>query len=408
MNYNETMEYINAFEVFGSRLGLTNITRLTRLLGNPQESFKTVHVAGTNGKGSVCAFIGAILTASGYKTGVFTSPHIERFSERIVIDGVEISEEEIVSVCGEVGKKAEILRGEGSCPTHFEVVTALALSYFREKKCDFVVLEVGLGGRLDATNVISAPEAAVITSIDYDHTDVLGNTLEEIAFEKAGIIKECDVITPFAQPEVMRVFESVCAERGARLHTVTGAHDGLKISLLGEHQLMNAALAIRTAEILREKGCNIPETAVTEGLLSAKRPGRFEILRENPPVVIDGAHNPHGVRALVEALKKYFGGKKILFVAGVLADKDYMGMMAAAAPLAREFLTVTPDSSRALPAKKLAAEIRNLCLPAESFETVEEAVSEALSRIGENEAVCCFGSLHFIGKVRTFLGSENI
>lgn len=406
MDYKEAMAYINGTEVFGSRLGLERITRLTELLGRPQDSLRIIHVAGTNGKGSVTAFIRGILSAAGYKTGMFTSPHIERFSERFTIDGAEITDDELVSVCEEVKEKADIMVSEGSGqPTHFEIVMAMALAYFRKTECDFAVLEVGLGGRLDATNVIGTPEVAVITAIYFDHTDILGCTLAEIASEKAGIIKlNGDVVTYAQEPEVMRVLERKCADMGARLNiTDIDEYKPYAVSLPGEHQRINAALAAKAAQILGDRGFAVTEAAIITGLANAKWPGRFEVLHSSPPVILDGAHNPHGARALAKTLKACYGNRKVLFIMGVLADKDYSGMVDAVFPQASRFFTIEPESPRALPAEALAEEIRKRGVPAESFKTVAGALGSALSDSCVNEVVCCFGSLYFIGEVRKIL-----
>ncbi|HWR24294.1 MAG TPA: folylpolyglutamate synthase/dihydrofolate synthase family protein [Feifaniaceae bacterium] len=426
VTFEEAMRFIHAAQRFGSRLGLKSIGALLARLGNPQDALKYVHVAGTNGKGSVCAYLAAILRAAGLKTGLYTSPYIQRFTERIQVDGVEISEDSIARITARIKAAIAGMEAEGlENPTEFDIVTAMGFCYFAEQGCDIVVLEVGLGGRLDSTNIIKAPEAAVITRLGYDHTEVLGNTLPKIAFEKAGIIKPgCDVILYPQPPEAETVFEEVCTERSARLHKIdlSGirprefglwgqrfAYTGFgeyQISLLGEHQLGNAALAINAARLLQSKGFPVTENAIQKGLLSARWPGRMELVHSNPAVLIDGAHNAQGAAALKRGLQQYFPGKSVIFLAGVLADKDYGDMMREAAPLAERFLTIAPESPRALPAEALAAHLRRYKKPVQAYAKLEDAIEAGLSLCGEGGVFCAFGSLYYIGRVRAYFGLE--
>ncbi len=424
LTFEEAMQFIHATQRFGSRLGLTSIGALLARLDNPQDKLKFVHVAGTNGKGSVCAYLSCILQTAGLKVGVYISPFIQRFTERIQINGVEISEEAIARITTRIRAAILDMEAEGlPGPTEFDLVTAMGFAYFAEQGCDIVVLEVGLGGRLDSTNIIKAPEVAVITRLGYDHTDILGDTLEKIAFEKAGVIKPgCDVVLYPQPPEAEAVIEEVCTERNAILHKVdlSGirpiefglwgqrfAYAGFgeyQISLLGEHQLGNAALAINAVRLLQSKSFPATEEAIQKGLLSARWPGRMELVHSDPPVLIDGAHNTQGAAALKQGLQQYFPGKPVIFLVGVLADKDYGDMMREVSPLAERFLTISPESPRALPATALAEYLAQYGKPVQAYTKLEAAIAEGLSLCGEDGVLCAFGSLYYIGKVRAYFG----
>lgn len=424
MNYEEALSYIHGTYKFGIKLGLHNIGALLELMDNPQDKLKYVHVAGTNGKGSTVAFISSILAASGYRAGVYTSPYIQRFTERIRVNDTEISEEDLARITGFVKSKVDIMiaRGENH-PTEFEVVTAIAFQYYYEKKCDVVVLEVGLGGRYDSTNVIKTPDLAVITTISYDHTDRLGNTLAEIAFEKAGIIKPGGAILSYTQDEaVTGVLSTVCTEKGASLHFVDfsgislekfhiggqvfnyNGYKELEISLLGEHQLRNATVAVKAAEILVDKGYAINPESIRQGLKNARWPGRLEVLSTNPVFLIDGAHNIEGAWVLRTALDKYFTGRPVTFIMGVFRDKDYNSMIKAVIRDCRRVITVSPESERALPAGELAGAISPYCKNVYISDTIEEAVRTSLETAVQDEVICAFGSLSYIGEIRKAFG----
>lgn len=424
MNYEEAIEYIHGTYKFGSKLGLHNIGTLLGLMGDPQKKLKYIHVAGTNGKGSTTAFIGSILMEAGYRTGIFTSPFIQRFSERIRIGNDEIGRDELAEITGYVKTKVDRMLEMGeNHPTEFELVTAIAFEYFMREKCDLAVLEVGLGGRFDSTNIIDMPDAAVITTINYDHMEWLGNTLPEIAFEKAGIIKTgCDVVLYEQAKEVEQVFEKVCSERGANLLKADFSglllHDfnidgqafdykeykDLRISLIGKHQLRNAALAVETAELLRIKGYNITEDIIRRGLENAKWPGRLEVLLKKPVFIIDGAHNPEGAEMLKGTLDEYFPGKQVTFIMGVLKDKDYPAIIEKVLPGCNKLIAVTPNSPRALPAPELARAAEGYCKNMQISDTIERAISLSLADASSDEVICVFGSLYYIGMVREAFG----
>ncbi|GAE87104.1 bifunctional folylpolyglutamate synthase/dihydrofolate synthase [Acetivibrio straminisolvens] len=424
MNYEQALEYIHGTYKFGIKLGLDNIRKLLELMDNPHKKLKYVHVAGTNGKGSTVAFISSILKESGYKVGIYTSPYIERFTERIKVNNDEISKEDLARITRYVKEKVELMILEGgNHPTEFEIVTAIAFQYFYEKNCDIVVLEVGLGGRFDSTNIIDAPLTAVITTISYDHMAQLGDTLDKIAFEKAGIIKDgTDVVLYPQVPEAGRVFEDICRKKDARLHRMSfesinmknvsiegqefdyGRFKSLKIGLLGEHQVKNAVVALEAALILEQKGYDrICEDSIRKGLAFAKWPGRLEILRKEPIFLIDGTHNLEGAQTLSRFLKTYFPCKKIVFIMGVLKDKDYKSIIEVCAPLAEDIITVTPNNDRGLPAKELAQSLEGYCKNVLISDTIVNAVEKSLKITPKDGLICAFGSLYYIGEVRSML-----
>ena len=398
---------------------LARTRALLTALGNPEQALKFVHVAGTNGKGSTSAMLASILSAAGYRTGLYTSPHLVRFTERMSVDGTEITDEALVTLTERVLAAAEVC---GEPCTEFELMTALGMLYFAEMHCDIVVLEVGLGGRLDSTNAIAAPEVAVITNIGLEHTAILGDTLEKIAREKAGILKSGSRAVLYAQtPEVMRLVENICREQAIpltvtapeTLETHVSSLDGqvfsyrgkgaYRMPLLGDYQLMNAAAALDAVDVLRERGWVITDDAISRGLAAVRWPCRLELVRRHPDFLIDGAHNPQCVDALAASLEKLYGGKKLVFLAGVLADKNWHLMFERTLPLAKAFVTLTPASDRALPADTLADYLRTRGAQAHSAASMEEGIKKALALAGEDGAACFFGSLYAAGEVRQIL-----
>lgn len=420
MTYEELSTFLHATSWQGSRLGLERMEELMALLGHPEQHLRFVHVAGTNGKGSIAAMLSSILTQAGYTTGLYTSPHLMRVNERMKINGIDISNEELLALAESVRPAVEEISDP---PTEFERITAMALLYFQRRACQVVVLEVGLGGRLDATNVIPAPDAAVISNIALEHTAVLGNTLEQIAREKAGIIKPgASVVLCHQTPSVEAVVRTVCQRQGASLsitaptqgqiisRTLEGQtlayrnRDNLFLHLPGVYQEANAFVALDTVDVLiREKGYHISDEAVHRGLSHVRWPGRLEVLQRDPLVLVDGAHNPDGVGALTSCLREYFPKKKLTFVMGVMADKNYEEMLFMVAPLAKRFITVTPESERALSSAQLAGQIQQqFRIPAHDGGNISSGLALALTLCSPKDVICVFGSLYQAGMVREF------
>lgn len=417
MTFSQALDFIHATGNL-SRPGLERITELMHRLGDVQNTLRFVHVAGTNGKGSTCAMLERVLRAVGYRTGLYTSPHLLRVTERIKVNGEEISDAEFAACAARV---REAMVGMDDAPTEFERITAMALCCFAAQKCDVVVLEVGLGGRLDGTNVIAAPEVSVIAGIGLEHTDWLGDTVEKIAFEKGGIIKPgCPVVLSRQSESVEAVIDGLCRERGCALRVTAesvlhessidgqrfdyGAHRDLFLPLLGGYQLQNAALAVETLDLLSERGWHIPEVALREGLSQVQWPARLEVLQREPLVLLDGAHNPNGVDALERALTQLLPGQKVTLVMGVMADKDFGEMLDTMAPHAARFVAAAPDYYRALPSDKLAQTARaHLPCPVLDGGSVPQALKLALT-LCEGAPVVVFGSLYQAGEVRSFFG----
>jgi dihydrofolate synthase/folylpolyglutamate synthase len=416
MDYSEAMKYISGTSWFGAEPSLERIAALLDRLGNPQDSLRFVHIAGTNGKGSCAAMTASVLKAAGYRTGLFTSPYISRFNERMQINGKQIEDETIAGIVTEVQPAADAMDVH---PTQFEMMTACAMLWFSREKCDIAVLETGLGGRFDATNVITMPEVAVIMNIGLDHTGILGSTVEQIAFEKAGIIKPgCDCVL-YRQPEnVMKVIRDICAERGAHLHTAdfsgierefdsidgqvfTYKGNAYAIPLLGDNQLRNAAVVIETVEVLRGRGWSIDQSDLEHGLYAVSWPARFEIISDDPFFVVDGGHNPQCAASVAENLKRYFPDQRRIILTGVMRDKDSRGIFAALNPLADEYICVTPaNSPRALPAEELAELLKQFGKKTTVCGSIKDAVAEALAAAGEDGMICATGSMYIAGPVR--------
>ncbi|NTW71498.1 MAG: bifunctional folylpolyglutamate synthase/dihydrofolate synthase [Eubacteriaceae bacterium] len=429
MNYNEALDYIHGTYMFGIKLGLDNISALLEYIGNPHKKLKFIHVAGTNGKGSTCNMLANILKNNGYKTGLYISPFLEEFTERIQVNGEKIKPERLGEVTGKIKDGVDRMMADGyPSPSEFEIVTAIGFQYFYEENADVVVLEVGMGGRFDATNVIPSPIAAVITAIGMDHIQYLGNTIEEIAFEKSGIIKSGSPVVLYPQEEeIINVVRNKALETGSEIiipdirditlinsslagqdlkYTKKGSpFEGLnfKLSLLGDHQIMNALNVLAVLEVLLKTGYKISEESITSGMETVSFPGRFEKISEKPLIIIDGAHNQNGVTALTKTLDRYID-RKVNFVLGVLEDKDFSPMVKLLIPYAKKIYTVTPNNPRALKSENLAEFIRTSCNyeNVTSFETIGESVTTALAS-AEDEIFIFAGSLYMIGEARTSL-----
>ena len=415
MTLDEALRYIHEVCWKGTIPGLERIQALLDAMGNPERKCKFVHVTGTNGKGSTCAMVASILCKAGYKTGLYTSPYLIRFNERIQINGEQISDADICELTEYVKPFAESIFER---PTEFEMVTAIGFEYFARHKCDIVVCEVGMGGEFDATNVIPAPEAAVICNIGLDHTEVLGDTLEKIAGAKAGIIKPgCDAVLYRERPSVEAVFEERCKALNAPLHKADFdslhllSHSleaqvfdwerfhALHLPLLGEHQLHNAAVALTTARVLQKRGWKITDAQIREGIESVRWPGRFELMRKDPMFIIDGGHNPQCIEALVKNIRDYLPGRELTVLTGVLGDKDFHCMYRDVAQYAKEFITITPANPRALTAEKLADYLRQFGKPVTACDVVADGVRLAIEHAGKDGVVLCYGSLYMIGDI---------
>ncbi len=397
------------------RPGLSRITALLQLLGNPQNTLHFVHVAGTNGKGSTSAFIASVLQHSGYRIGLFTSPALMHFSERVQIDGHPISPAALAQMELKVKTAATAMADP---PTEFELSVALALLYFSRERCDLAVLEVGLGGAEDATNVIPPPEVAVFTAMGLDHTGILGNTLEEIASAKAGILKPGSSAVSFGnEPACNRIFANRCHTLRiplteldtTRLQNVQLGLNGTsftllpygqqQIPLLGNYQLSNALLAVTAIEELKNRGWSIPDSAIANGLASVKWPGRMEILGQNPLFLLDGSHNPQGLQATLSSLAQLTPIPPVILM-GVMADKDIPALLRLLLPVAKTFVTVTPSNPRALPADVLAERIRMEGGTAIPCQTIQEAVATALTLAKADGVICALGTLYFSADIR--------
>ncbi|MBP1743351.1 MAG: folylpolyglutamate synthase [Firmicutes bacterium] len=422
MNYEAAMAYIQNTAKFGSNLGLDRTLKILELLGNPQDKIKCIHVAGTNGKGSTTAMITRILREAGYKAGMYTSPFLEEFEERIQVDGENIGKDDLARTVTEVSKVVEKVISLGfDHPTEFEIITCAMFKHFCEAEVDYAVIEVGLGGRLDSTNVIT-PVLSVITSISLDHTGVLGDTLREIAGEKAGIIKRGVPVVSYPQEkEAEKVIADACSSLGCelisvepgsgeflettkhaqriRVKTLSGVYEP-ELSLLGKHQIMNCAVAISAAEKLQDLGLCISRDNILSALGKVKWIGRLEVLREKPLVVIDGAHNIEGITLLSESLKTYFKYEKLILIIGILRDKQVEAMIETIAPQAHRVIAVTPNSGRAESAAELNEVIVKYNSSSEACDDYAEAYEKALGYAGEDDMVLVCGSLYMIGDMR--------
>lgn len=432
MTYEETIEKIHSFQKFGSRLGLDRMSRLMELLGNPQNNMKIIHVAGTNGKGSVCRYIYSILQENGYRVGLYTSPFLERFTERIEFNGSEITPDDLAMCTVQVLEKVKLMLQEGNeSPTEFEIITAICFVYFEKQDMDFLVLEVGLGGTGDSTNVVNKSVVSVITSISYDHMEYLGDSLEKIAKEKAGIIKQgVPVVFNVEDEDAIRTIKAVARAKECKIYEVNKTkyniiektikgytfdtkiegeeYSRLFISMLGIHQVGNVICALTVIKTLEnEKIIRIDKEKVYAGIRKAKQAGRLEILSNNPYVIIDGAHNEAGVEALGIVIREHFPDSKILLIVGMLKDKKIDKLIEKFGLISDEFVATEPDNPRKLSADELCKQVQQTGKRCISIPNAQEACAYMTSNLSSYDVILFAGSLYLIGKVRGVLRDEE-
>jgi len=425
MNYEESLNWLNSFERFGIKLGLERIDHIVKKLGNPHNNYKIIHVAGTNGKGSVCRFLASILTTSGYKVGVYLSPHLQRFSERMSVDDKEIQDEKLAALAGKIKPIVDEMIKNGNTPTFFEIVTAIAFQYFSDEGVDFAVVEVGLGGKYDATNIVQ-PMLSVITNISLEHTDILGKTIKDIALQKAGIIKENVPVNTAAKGDALLVIKNVAEEKNSKIHIIDEkrwkrvyfdtqgqefiikgelADYSVKTSMLGKHQGENIALAIVSIENIQMNGVYIPEASVIDGISKATNPGRLELVGHDPFILLDGAHNPDGMKTLKRTLDEDFGYDELVLVLGILADKDITSIISTIVPLADTIILTKSHNSRACEPMKLKEMIEKSGYKKKIVvkDLIPDSIEYAKSIANKADLICVTGSLFTIGEAKDYL-----
>jgi dihydrofolate synthase/folylpolyglutamate synthase len=417
MNYQEAIDYIHSASWLGMKLGLERIRELLSLMYNPQDELRIIHVAGTNGKGSTCEMLSRTFEESGFKTGLFISPFIRKFNERMQINHHLISDEELASTATYVKKFTDIMECQ---PSEFEIVTAIAFEYFYRNKCDYVIMEVGLGGRLDATNIIKKPILSVITTIDYDHMQQLGNSLSEIAAEKAGIIKGADVVSYHQDKEVIEVLERISREKGSKLIIADfneiryfGHDDKFQffsykneteyaLSLMGEHQLKNASGVLESVEALKNSGIHIPEEAVKSAFKKSFWPGRFEIISKDPLFIVDGSHNPQGAKAMVDAVKRYYPERQTVTMIGISSNKDIEKIIEIFDEITKCYVSIEADTYRAIDKEELAVILRKTGKPVYVADTIVDGIEKSISLAEDEEIAISVGSLFTVAEVREY------
>lgn len=418
--YQKSLSYLYGLEKFGMIFGLAKVEKILEAIGNPHHEIQAIHISGTNGKGSTAAMMASILRKEGYQVGLYTSPHLIRFTERIQINGKEIEEDEVAALSGWMRKRIE---EAGITPpfTFFDVTTAMCFLYFKQKMVDLAILEVGLGGRLDSTNVID-PLLSIITNIAKDHEEYLGKSVSKIAGEKAGIIKKGrPLITAATQPQVLRLFSTVCREKGAPYYRVgkefryvqneernfdyEGIHRKLwsvYVNLRGHHQIINATTALGGMEVLDDLGYRVSNDAMIEGLKEVEWPGRLEMICSSPRVVLDGAHNPAGALVLKETLEKEFQYEHLILLVGMMKDKDVKSFLHLLAPLADHLILTQPCNDRAASPAALKEALGKSGEKAEMAEDLGKAIEKGLSMTKEEDLLCISGSLYTVGEARAY------
>ena len=419
--YQQSLDYLYNLEKFGMIFGLTQMERILHAIGNPHKEIQVIHIGGTNGKGSTAAMISSILQKEGYRVGLYTSPHLIRFTERIKVNGREIEEKEVATLAEWMKKEIETA---GITPpfTFFDFTTAMALYYFKQKLVDLTILEVGLGGRLDSTNVVD-PLISIITNIAKDHEEYLGKTILKIAREKAGIIKKGrPLITAAAQPQVVHLFSKICQEKAAPYFQVgkdfqyVRAEDGdfhyeglnrklwsIYLNLKGFHQILNATTALGAMEVLEDLGYRVSTDAMIDGLKEVDWPGRLEMVSSSPRVILDGAHNPAGALVLKESLRKEFQYQHLILLIGIMKDKDIQSMLHLLAPLADHIILTRPQTDRAAPPDLLKKLLGRYTKKAEVIEDFKMAIEKGLSLTQREDLLCITGSLYTVGEAKAYL-----
>lgn len=428
MNYSEARQYLTEVTKYGSVPGLDSIRELMRRLGNPQDKLKFIHIAGTNGKGSVLAYLSTILKKAGYRTGRYVSPTLFFYRERIQVDGDMIGREDLARLTEIVRDASEDMERDGLAhPTSFETETAVAWLYFVEKNCDIVVLETGMGGKLDATNIVRTTVLEILTPVSMDHMEFLGDTLAAIAGQKAGIIKpHTTVVSAPQEADAMEVIEKTCREKECTLHTVDQGclsdvvygwdrqklsyrnWKDVEISLAGRYQIQNAMTALEAVNALQELEYKIADSDVYEGMRETVWRGRFTVIRKNPAVILDGAHNPAAARELKASLEQYFSGRTLRYIFGMFRDKDHEKVIELTAPLAEHIITVeTPDNVRATPAETLKKEVAEVNPSVEAAKSIADAVEKTFSQASPEDVIVIFGSLSFLGEAERAVQSKG-
>ena len=425
MSQHETLAYLYGLERFGMVFGLENISRLLQALGDPHRTLQVIHVGGTNGKGSVSAMMASILQEGGYRVGLYTSPHLVSFTERIQINGTEVVWDEVIRLTDHLRNKVE----EKDIPkqfTFFDFTTALALYYFSHQEVDLTILEVGLGGRLDSTNVVH-PLITIITNVAKDHFQILGERIEDIAQEKAGIVKHgVPLISGVTQPVVIQIMEKACKEKEAPMHLAGRDFQGeaiapkkldfrgskwklpdISVGLAGSFQIENATVALGALEALEERGYRVREESIYQGLATIQWPGRLELVQESPLILLDGAHNPAAARSLKEAVQEEFDYHHLYMVMGIMQDKEVSAIVAELVPLADVLIATSPHNPRAMSAQRLAQSAQDYCAEVKVIEDVGEGMEYAQEMAHKNDLILVAGSLFTVGEARDHLLSKE-
>jgi len=428
MDFEETLDWLYSFHKFGIKLGLERIKHITKKLGDPQKKYKVIHVGGTNGKGSVCKFLESVLSSSGYNVGVYTSPHLQHISERVVAGNNRITDNELILLVNKIKPIVDEMFEKENIPTFFEVFTALSFQYFSDKNVDFAVVEVGLGGSYDATNIVD-PVISIITNVSLEHQNILGKNIEDIAFEKSGIIKNNVSVITASKDSALKVIEDTAKEKNAPVSTISKKNwkrlkncidnqeflikgflkdYSIRTSMMGEHQGENISLALAAIEKLQMNGTYITDTSIIEGIEKTVNPGRMEIISYEPLVLLDGAHNKAGMKTLVYTLKNDFKYDKLIVVLGILSDKDVRSILSIIVPLTAFFVATKSNNERACDPNKLKRMMEKLGYENKVVvkDDIEDALEYSKSIAEKGDLICVTGSLFTVGEARDYLSAK--